>query len=666
MAIKTLEEMLRLLNEDSNMNSLVEESPICHKIIDTDFNLRFMSKKGRDDLGIENIEEYYGSVFPPEFAPKETSKIINENLKRATIGETNTIEYHFNVDDNVVWYQTTITPFFNNENNLMYIRADSMNITESKITEVKLTESEEMFKSTLYDFLNGVIVHDIDSSIILSNPAAHSILGLNGDQLLGKKNIDPKWNFVNVNESVMKIKDYPVSIVLSSGEKCLNYVMGVKKPNIKEITWVNVNAVPKYKNNKMNGVIVNFEDITEIKKAEDEKKKAYEHSAEQDKLALVGKIAGKMAHDFNNVLAVIGGNAELTLMDLEEPPKTSRPINPKETLELICEQVLRGTDLTKNLVAFAKDQEPNFSYFRINDKVNQVINLLRSDLEEIEIITDYAYGVPKVMADPGMIQHALINLVQNSIHALGKTKRKQLTFKTYSYDKWISLEVNDNGCGIPKEHIQSILEPGFTLKGSKDLSSSYDSVIKGTGYGMSNVNKYIKQHNGLFTINSEVNIGTSVKLMFPIVEKTLSKTEIEMVSQGKIYSNKKILVLEDEPHISDVLYNILTYEPYCHDVDIVQNGKMAIDFINKNEYDLLHLDFVLPGGLSGKDVYETFRKTDLKTPVVFMSGNMEFMESIKKIKINDPYVEHIGKPCPNVKYVGIVNNMFLKVEKSNY
>ena len=133
--MKTLEAILKSVNEDLNVNSLVQSSPVCHKIFDPDFNLRFMSKSGVTALKIEDIEDFYGKVFPTDAAPKATRDIVNKCMHLASKGETNTIEYSFEVDGKVIWYRTAIGPHFDTEGNLSYITADSMDITSNKKME---------------------------------------------------------------------------------------------------------------------------------------------------------------------------------------------------------------------------------------------------------------------------------------------------------------------------------------------------------------------------------------------------------------------------------------------------------------------------------------------------------------------------------------------------
>ena len=239
-----------------------------------------------------------------------------------------------------------------------------------------------------------------------------------------------------------------------------------------------------YKNGKLKRARVVVHDITELKKAKQEKIKAQKIAGEHKKLALVGQVAGKMAHDFNNILGIIMGNAALSLLDCKDE-------DTKRILEIIFEQTIRGKNLTRNLVAFAKDQEPNQEFLRINEKIDLVINLMRKDLEGIELIREDKPGVPDLLADTGMIEHALINIIQNSIHAISMSEHPRIIIRTYCLDDNICFEIEDNGCGIPKEYFENIYEPSFTLKGSKDVTGSYGVGIKGTGYGMVNVKKYI-------------------------------------------------------------------------------------------------------------------------------------------------------------------------------
>ena len=394
--------------------------------------------------------------------------------------------------------------------------------------------------------------------------------------------------------------------------------------------------------------IIALRDITGQIEAEQEKLTAQKYAADQTKHALVGQIAGKMAHDFNNILGIIMGNAQLSMMDCDD-------LKIYKTLELIYDQTLRGKILTKNLVAFAKDQEPKQEYFKINEKIDLVLNLLKRDLLGIKIIKEFDKNLPDILADPGMIEHALVNMVQNCVHALNKTKKPFISLKTYCHNNQICFDILDNGCGIPKEHLENIFTPAFTLKGPRDITGLYPKSIKGTGYGMANVKRYIEQHKGSIQVSSAPGPGTKFTITLPILAKQLTPIEIKKIRVLQPKTKKRVLIVEDEPAISSVQYRVLSSRPFYHEVDIAANGRKAIGLLDRNSYDVISLDYILPGKQNGMDIYHYIRKTDTTIPILFISGNIEFLESIKDLKKKDPNIDHLSKPCKNIEYGKRIN-----------
>lgn len=379
--------------------------------------------------------------------------------------------------------------------------------------------------------------------------------------------------------------------------------------------------------------------------------------AEQKKYALVGQVAGKMAHDFNNVLGVIMGNAELLLYDCADQEI-------QERLELIFNQTVRGKNLTKNLVAFAKDQNPRQVFFDINEKIEQVVDLMKKDSHGALYIAVETQGdLPELFADPGMIEHTLVNLMQNAIHAVCKEVSSCIVCRSYLSDGQICFEVQDNGCGIPEESLPRIYEPSFTLKGSRDIIGVYDDDIKGTGYGMANVKKYIEQHNGSIHVVSQLNIGTTFRICLPVIEKELTQKEKSELMEAQLHVEKSILLVEDESAISEIQERILQQTPCRHSVDIAPDGVQAAQLFDTNTYDCVSLDYILSGEMTGMDVYHYIRKTDTAVPILFISGNIEFLESIEALKQKDHMVEHLSKPCRNKVYVDQINVLINRADQ---
>ena len=513
---------------------------------------------------------------------------------------------------------------------------------ERKQMENQLRESEKKFRMLFNEAPDAIFIAALDDRIIDTNTAASEMLGYKHEEFQTMTIADLQAPHVRgkvgniIRDELTRAPFFEALDIHKKG-----HIVPVEVRN------------HKMRIGDQDIVLSVSRDITERKQAEEEKIKVQKIMGEHEKMAFVGQIAGKMAHDFNNVLGVIMGNSELALLNCTD-------VGTRKALELIFEQTIRGKNLTKNLVAFAKDQEPKQEFFRISEKIDLVINLLRKDLEGIELLKKDKPGVPELLADPGMIEHALVNLIQNSIHATSMNEYPRIMTRTYCLDNNICFEIEDNGCGIPKEYFENIFEPSFTLKGIKDVAGSYENGIKGTGYGMANVKKYIEQHKGNITFESKLGSGTKFTISLPVIKKELTTKEKIELREKIGHFEKYILLVEDEQAISDVQYSVLTQGPCNHKVDTANNGQVAMDLFDRNEYDFVSLDYVLPGKISGMDVYNHIRETDKNIPILFVSGNIEFLESIKELRHKDTNIDHLSKPCQNKDYVNNINKLFGK------
>ncbi|WDP90204.1 MAG: PAS domain S-box protein [Desulfobacter sp.] len=391
-------------------------------------------------------------------------------------------------------------------------------------------------------------------------------------------------------------------------------------------------------------------DITVRKQAEEEKLDAQAFAADQSKYALVGQVAGKMAHDFNNILGVIMGNAELALADCKERGTA-------DALGLILGQTMRGKNMTRNLVAFARDQEPKQKLFSLNKKISLAIDLLKKDLSGIRVVKAFGENLPGLIADPGMIEHMLVNLLINAAHALARQREPEIVITTFIRENNLGFTIRDNGCGIPEDCLDKIFDPSFTLKGGRDVLGQYPDSIRGTGYGMANVKKYLDQHRGRIRVESVQNEGACFTVELPLVDVQLTPEEKEQVAAWEVSPGSRILLVEDEAAISRIQSAALALPPCRHLVDIAENGEQALALFSPGAYDLVSLDYVLPGEYNGIDIYHHIRKQDRDIPILFVSGNIEFLESIKHLRSEDRRVDHLSKPCLNNTYIRAVQEL---------
>jgi PAS domain S-box-containing protein len=515
---------------------------------------------------------------------------------------------------------------------------------ERKQSQDALTESERRYRY-LFDHAPAGIceVNFEENSIVRANEIACKFSGYTRSELMKMNPFD-----LLSDQSKKRLKNRIERLLIGHREtKNIEYELVTKQGKQLSVA-ITLDFVDKER--KLRQVLVVIHDISWRKKMEKDRIEAQKLLAEQQKLALIGQVAGKMAHDFNNILGVVMGNIELMLMDLEDPDLCN-------TLKRILDHTEKGKYLTQNLIAFAKNQEPRQEYFSLNEKIDLALALMKKDLDGIQIKRMYAPDLPEILADPGMMEHVLINLLQNAIHALSKTKEPEIALKTFLHDSRICFEIRDNGCGIPEAHIKDIFTPSFTLKGGRDVSGAYASGIKGTGYGMSNIQKYVHQNKGTVDVTSVQGQWTCVRIFFPVIDKQLSDEEKTIIAATVTRTGQRILLVEDEPDISGTQLQVLSQPPCLHQVDLVDNGTKAMDLFDRNNYDLISLDYMLSGSVTGMDVFRHIRSTNPSVPVLFVSGNIEFIEAIKPLMEKDRYVDHLSKPCRMKTYIEHVNQL---------
>ena len=605
--------------------------------------LKFMGeKKSENVIGKTDFDFWPGSLSESFY--KEEQKIFQSG--RPMINQ----EYKYADNNGKKGYAlSSKLPLKDSNNNIIGLVAISRDVTKIKETEEELKKKWELLQNIINIVPDSIYVKDTKSRFIIGNQACLKNMGVKKiNAIIGKTDFDfsPKPLVQSWFDDEQKI--------FRTGKPIINNDYEYTTEDGKK-EYSLISKIPyKDSNGKIIGLVGIGHDITEHQKEHERLLKAQKHAAEQEKLGLVGQIAGKMAHDFNNILAIIKGNAQMELLNDNLNDEIEK------TLEIIVTASDKGKNLTKNLVAFAKDQEPKLSYFKLNDKISLVLTLLQNDMESIEIIRDYDPKLDNLLADTGMLEHALVNLIQNSIHAMSLTENPRLILKTYSKNKNICFEIIDNGCGIPEEYRNKIFHPSVTLKGSHDSSGAYKNNIKGTGYGLSNIKKYIEKHKGSISLKSKINQGTTFTISLPIFKEKLSKEEIKSIKikQPLTATGKRVLLVEDEIALSHMEYTMLT-KHLKHDVDVVSEGKIAIDYFNKNVYDVISLDYMLPD-IDGMEVYEKIRKINKTIPIIFVSGNLQFLESTHKMKENDKYLDYISKPFDNTEYLDRINEWLIK------
>ena len=357
-------------------------------------------------------------------------------------------------------------------------------------------------------------------------------------------------------------------------------------------------------------------DISERQGAETEREALQQKLLQSQKMESVGRLAGGVAHDFNNLLTVINTTADLVLSELE-------PNAPMRTdLQEIRAAGDRAADLTRQLLAFSRQQVMRREVLSLNDLVSDFLKMLRRLIGE-DIVVDVRPGAdrPSVIADRGQLGQVLMNLCVNARDAMPGGGTLTISTSTVSIDAThaarhatmqpgphVLLAVSDSGEGMPAETQAHIFEPFFTTKESG----------KGTGLGLSTVYGIVKQSGGSIWVYSEPGHGTTFKVYLPLAQREAPERRPPAIA-SQVSGSETILVVEDEPAIRTVVRRMLERAGYR--VIEAASGEEALERIaeNKGPLDLVMTDLVMPG-MSGAELAQQLRRERPSLRILLTSG----------------------------------------------
>ncbi|MBB4750552.1 PAS domain S-box protein [Actinoplanes lobatus] len=364
-------------------------------------------------------------------------------------------------------------------------------------------------------------------------------------------------------------------------------------------------------------------DITDRLATEEERRRLREEAEKQrleariqqtQRLESLGQLAGGIAHDFNNLLAVILNYASFIIEDSAGTP-------PASDAEQIARAARRGSDLTHQLLAFARREVIRPRPLNLNDVVTEVHQMLRRSLgEHITLTVRTPAGLPSVMMDPGQMEQVLVNLAVNGRDAMPTGGRLTIDTAAVEVDiehvaaqaglppgRYVRLRVSDTGTGMPREVIDKVFEPFFTTKPSG----------QGTGLGLATVYGIITQAGGTVQIYSEEGIGTTFTILLPATDVEPHEQVPEDPGLDLTGHGASVLVVEDEDALRDVTCRILRRAGYT--VLAAGGGDEALRLAAENSVDVLLTDVIMPNML-GKDLADAVRERWPGTRVLFMSG----------------------------------------------
>ena len=479
-----------------------------------------------------------------------------------------------------------------------------------RLADKALMESEAKYRSIVEGLEEGYFEIDLDGNLTFFNEPLCKILGFT------RSDLEDKNTSTFTTETTCRKMDDIYEQVKKTGEPIRVSDYDALGKDGQQIVLELTVSLLRDTSDTPGGFRGIMWDVSDRKEAEAEKKKLEIQVQQAQKMESIGTLAGGIAHDFNNILMGIQGNASLMAIKTEPGHPSHEKIKNIETY------VENGTELTRQLLGFARRGKYHAISTDINDVIEKSAKMFGRTKKEIQIQTDLAAELWTVEVDRGQVEQALLNLYVNAWQAMPEGGRLSLKtenivlgadfinnqpYKVEAGD-YIKITVTDTGIGIDKETQTRIFEPFFTTK----------EMGRGTGLGLASVYGIIKNHEGYINVYSELGQGTSFTIYLPASVKKV-EPEVETVAPTVVTGNGTILLIDDEKMIIDVGQELL--QELGFDVLTATSGPDAIDIYRQKsaDIDLVIMDLIMPG-MSGGETFDRLKEIDTQVKVLLSSG----------------------------------------------
>lgn len=494
---------------------------------------------------------------------------------------------------------------------------------------IRRKKADEEQEGILNSMIDGVITINEIGEILSFNQSAESLFGYKKEDIIGK-NVK-----ILMPENVAKEHDKYLSQYKKTGEahiigiKSGREVIGKREDNDVFPMRLRIAKLPKDDDGKQR-YIGTCQDLTYIKQQEEQLRRS-------QKMEALGKLTGGIAHDYNNMLGVVTGYAELLEMALKGQPKLAKYAHE------IHHAGKRGAKLTTKLLGFSRLKSPNEQRLNINELLIDEQHMLEKTLTaRIRMVFDLENNIWPIWVDIGDLEDAIINLCINAMHAIDG--HGQLTLQTKNehvslFDAellnikmagdYVVLRITDTGCGMDETTKEQIFDPFYSTKGDK-----------GTGLGLSQVYGFIQRSHGVIKVQSELMHGTQISIYFPRYHSNnnnkVGKTKDDVAN---FTGEETILVVDDEPALLSLTREILNAQGYH--VICANNAKEALDILENESIDLLLSDVIMPN-MDGYELASIVQNKYPKIKIQMASGfsNKEY----KDMEGNDLYEKSLSKP----------------------
>jgi len=479
-------------------------------------------------------------------------------------------------------------------------------ITESKRAEEALLQSEQQFRGLFESSPSGVallkdrVFHKVNSMFC-------EMTGYSSDELLGKDTrmiYEDDYEYDRVGKEIYNRMHQDVPGMIETRIRHKNGKVIDVYASKSQLDPQNASA----------GTVFTLIDITEMKRLEKERRKLEEQLSQSQKMDAIGQLAGGVAHDFNNILMGIQGNASMSMMEFS-------PENPHyRRMSRIEEHVKRGANLTRQLLGFAREGKYEPRIFSVNDLLRKSVEFFVETKKEIEASFELDEDLYPIEADAGQMEQVFLNIFINAGHAMPNGGQLHIQTNNLRLDditanglglkpgNYVRISISDTGTGMDSNTLKRIFEPFFTTKSEQG----------GTGLGLASAYGIIRNHGGTINAYSEPGQGSTFNIYLPSSEKNVECDEAQQPDRQLFLGSGTILIVDDEVSILEVASELLKMLGYT--VYKAESAQEAISiYSEKKDIDLVILDMILRG-TSGLEVLEALKTINPDVKVILSSG----------------------------------------------
>jgi PAS domain S-box-containing protein len=487
-------------------------------------------------------------------------------------------------------------------------------VTDRKHAEEALRASEEKYRVITENVTDVVWEAGLDGSIKFLSPSFESSTGFNIEEGISMN----VRNFITP-DSLERNRDFFREQLRKERERRGKYYPPVvleleqyRKDGPTFWSEVSIKFVRDEEGNPV-GITGVARDISDRKRMEEEKQALEAQLQYAQKMESLGTLAGGLAHNFNNLLMAIIGNASVMLLDVDLNHPHYR------NLKSIEKQVLNGSKLTRQLLGYAREGRYELKPINLNQLVKETADTFGTTRKEIIVHQEFAENLNRVEVDQGQIEQVLLNLYVNAADAMPgggdlfiktmNVTNKDMRGKPYAPKpgNYVLLTVRDTGSGMDKKTMDRIFDPFFTTKG----------LAQGTGLGLASAYGIIKGHGGYIDVFSKKGKGATFEIYLPATKKAAE--EEKELSGEFVEAQDTVLLVDDEEFVLDAGEQMLRRLGY--EVLVANSGQEALALYEKNhaKIDMVLLDMVMPG-MGGGETYDRMREIDPTVKVLLSSG----------------------------------------------